>query len=116
MYQCCVAILVHEDTQHRIKQIGRVDSRVLKIILTGKNATSPIKILATYAPGMGYTVEEKQHRNIAQETIGEIPTTNLCLSCADANGKLGHRDRTDSMINKISGMNTIERMTKPGNV
>jgi len=59
MYQVGVAILVHENLQHHIKQIERIVSRVMKIILARKNATAPITILATYAPHMGCTVEEK---------------------------------------------------------
>ena len=59
MYQGGVAILVHEELQHHIKQIERIDHRILKIIPTNKNATMPITILATYAPHAGYTVEEK---------------------------------------------------------
>ena len=116
MYQGGVAILVHEDLQHRVKQTERIDRRILKIILTSKNATAPITVLATYAPHMGYTVgERKQHWILSQETIKQIPTTNLRIWCADANGQLGNRNRTHPNINKIIGMITIERTTEPGN-
>ena len=64
---------------------------------------------------MGYTVEGKQHWNMAQETKKQIPTENLFVWCADANGKLRNRDRTDHMINKIIGMDTISGTTEPGN-
>ena len=61
MYQGGVAILVHEDLQRHIKQIERIDHRILKIILTSKNANAPITILTTYAPHMGYTVDERNN-------------------------------------------------------
>ena len=64
---------------------------------------------------MGYTSDgEQQHWNIAQETIKKIPTTNLCVCCADANGQLGNRDRTDHGPRKIIGVNTIEREKETG--
>ena len=49
-----------------------------------------------------------------QETIKEIPTTNPCIWCADANGKLGNRDREGVELTKIIGMCTFSRTTEPG--
>ena len=116
MYKGGVAILVSEDLQRHIKQIERIGRRIPKIILTGKNATDPNTILATYAPHMGYAVEEqKQHWGLVRETIKQIPTAILCVRCADSNGQLGNRDRTDHRLNKIIGMNTIARTTEQGN-
>ena len=49
MYQGGVAILVHEELQHHIKQIERIGHMSLKVILTSKNANAPVAILATHA-------------------------------------------------------------------
>ena len=61
MYQGSVAILVQEELQRHLKQIERIDHRILKVILTRKDANAPVAILATYAPHMGYTVEGKNN-------------------------------------------------------
>ena len=60
MYQGGVVILIHENLQHRIKQIGRIGRRVLEIILRNKNGAAPVIFLATYAPLSGRTVDEKR--------------------------------------------------------
>ena len=74
MYKGGVAILEHARTQHHIKQIERVGHRILKIMLSTKNAVAPIAVLATYAPHSGYTVGGSTRRwNLAQETIEQMP-------------------------------------------
>ena len=96
------------------KQIRGIGHRVLKVILTSKNANAPINP-SNLSAQMGYTVDErKQHWNIAQDKIKQIPTTNLRIWCADANGKLCNRSRTDPNVNKIIGTNTIARTTERG--
>ena len=44
-----------------------------------------------------------------------IPKTHLRIWRTDANGQLGNRDRNNTSINKIIGMNTMARTTEPGN-
>ena len=64
MYEGGVAIIVREDLQRRVTQIERVGNQILTIILTNKNAVAPVITLATYAPHMGYTVDEKNNTGI----------------------------------------------------
>ena len=81
-----------------------------------QNAVSHIAALSTYAPHNGYTVGERnQHWKLAQETIEEIPTTNLSIWRADANGEIGNRNRNGANINKIIGIDTMARTAEPGN-
>ena len=116
MYQGGVEILAHEDTKHHIKHTERIGRRILKIIPKTKNAVAPIVVLAAYAPHDGYTLGERnQHWALAQETIEQIPTANLCIWRADATGELGNRNRNGHSLRKIIGMDTMGRTKEPGN-
>ena len=93
MYQGGVASLLREDMQQHIKQIERVELRILQIMRSAKNPVAPIVVLASYAPRNGYTIGvgvvgggRNQNWGLAQATIDQIPTTTLRIWCADSDG------------------------------
>ena len=57
-----VAILIHEELEHDIVLIKRIDARIIQITLHSQNSHTPLTILCTYAQRSGKSkIEQKKH-------------------------------------------------------
>ena len=115
LYNGGVAALIHVDIQHRIRQIIRVDRRVVGIILWGsRNAI--ISLIITYAPRKGYTREIRtQNWELAAKTLETAPGNQVRTWREDGNGQIGNRNRGAREILGILGANTNLARTEKRN-
>ena len=83
-----MAILVHEELEHHIVNIQRINARIIQVTLHSKNSHTPLTILCTYAPHSGKTkIQQKEHWGEVENTIEAFPNRHMLIWCTDANGQ-----------------------------
>ena len=84
-----VAIAIRKTLSNNIKQVIRINGRLMELRLkTGSNLPT-ISILNTYTPHMGYDVNYRNtHWDIINAYIDSIPHNNTIIWCNDNNGQL----------------------------
>ena len=109
------AIIIRKQPSRSIEEICKTPNRITYATLQTNIKCSNIQIINTYAPNMGYSMEE---RTLYWQEIKEIPPQKLnnkqcVIWTTDNNGQIAKENDADS--NNTIGPWTVAQKTEPGN-
>ena len=98
-----VAIYVNKSLKCNVQNVIKIGGRYMQMTLEGENFPSPVIIVNTYAPTMGYTREERaKYWNIVNREMKKNRETETPIIWAtDNNGEIG-RGKTKKRKGKTS--------------
>jgi len=108
-----VAIHVHEELEHHIVNIKRIDARIMQLALHSKQSHTPLTILCTYAPHGGKTkVSQNEQWGKVRQTLQETSNRHLLIWRSGANGQLGTQNTIEHGGCKIVGPHVKQEKQK----